>query len=214
MKHLGLLSLILLVGCYTPVHHLDEIVNDRQKIEFKQTSYDPHTSLDTFLQEVFTEEAYAAIKDIPVVVGPLAGGSGLASGTSFTSKIISFFMFFDCERRIVLSQKGLEEYGIEGVLHELTHQLDDMSRDGDANFIDVQQFLVGYKMCQGDKQHHGIIRAVEEKNPDNWISVFGVGDNAERIAFTSQFMWKQDASADLEYAFRKIYRKFQKKYAE
>lgn len=214
MNRVWLLGIAALAGCYTPVTHLDEVVNERQKIEFRETAYDPHTTLDQFLREVFTDEAYAAIKDIPVVTGPLGGGTGLASGTSFWGKLVSLFMFADCARRAVLSENGLTEYGVEGVIHELIHQLDDMTRDGDANFINIDEFRVAYKLCESDTQYHGITRAVEEKNPDGWLSVFGVGDEAERIAYCGQFLWKQAATPDLEFAFRKIYRKFQEKYGK
>lgn len=192
---------------------MEDVVNNRQREEVKKTDLQLNVSVDAFLKQIFTDKAYDAIKDIPVVTGPLFG-TGLASGTSLTSKIISFFMFADWKRRAVLSEVGLKEYGLEGVIHELIHHLDDLTRDGEADFLNIEEFIVGYKSCIGDMQWHGICRFVENRNPDNWISAFGVGDHAERIAFCGQLFWKQGGPEPLEYAFRKIFRKFQKKYGD
>jgi hypothetical protein len=210
MKY-AVFSLVLLSGCYSPITQLDEVVNQRQEAEFQKTSLPRNTTLDRFLQELFTDEAYAAVKDIPIVTGPLFG-TGLASGTSVPSMFISTFMFADWDRRAVLSETGIKEYGLEGVIHELLHHLDDMTRDGEANFIDVDEFLAGYQVCAGDMKYHGICRFVENRNPDGWISIFGVGDHAERLAFCGQLFWKQGGPESLEYAFRRIFRKFQQKY--
>lgn len=213
MNFKTLIVIPLLVGCYSPLTNLDEIVNTRQQAEFTKTSLDPHTSLSLFLQAILTDEAFEAIKDVPVVTGPLFG-SGLASGTSGTSNFISLFMFADWERRAVLSDVGLKEYGIEGVIHELIHHLDDLTRDGDAQFIDVGEFLRGYEACATNQTYHGIYRFVENRNPDGWITAFGVGDHAERIAFCGQLFWKQGGPPELEYAFRRIFRKFREKYPD
>lgn len=214
MNHKSLLVLPLLVGCYSPLTNLDEIVNARQQTEFQKTTLDLHASINSFLQSILTDEAFQAVKDMPIVTGPLFG-TGLASGTSGTSKFISLFMFADCDRRVVLSEIGVTEYGVEGVLHELIHHLDDLTRDGDAQFIDINEFLRGYEMCSTHQMYYGICRFVENKNPDGWItSTFGVGDHAERIAFCGQLFWKQGGPAELEYAFRHIFRKFQEKYPD
>jgi len=213
MNFKTLAVLPFLVGCYSPLTTLDEIVNTRQQDEFRKTSLNPHASLRDFLRSILTDEAFEAIKDVPVVTGPLFG-TGLASGTSGTSKFISLFMFADWDRRAVLSEVGVEEYGVEGVLHELIHHLDDLTRDGDANFIDVEEFLRGYEVCATHQTYHGIYRFVENRNPDGWITVFGVGDHAERIAFCGQLFWKQGGPPELEYAFRHIFRKFQEKYPD
>jgi len=211
MKTLAVLP--FLIGCYSPLIHLDEVTNLRQQTEFKKTNLDPHTSINIFLQSVLTEEAFQAIKDVPVVTGPLFG-TGLASGTSGMSKFISLFMFADCDRRVVLSEIGITEYGVEGALHEVIHHLDDLTRDGDAQFIDVNEFLRGYEACSTHQMYHGIHRFVENRNPDGWLAVFGVGDHAERIAFCGQLFWKQGGPAELDYAFRHIFRKFQEKYPD
>jgi len=185
-----LVAIPLLAGCYSPITQLDEVVNARQEIEFKKTSLEPRNSLDAFFKEIFTDEAYTAIKDIPITTGPLFG-SGLASGTSVTSKFISLFMFADWGRRVVLSKLGIKEYGLEGVLHELIHHLDDLTRDGSGHFIDIAEFMQGYIVCAASPQYYGICRFVENRNPDAWFTVFGVGDEAERIAFCGQLFWKQ-----------------------
>lgn len=213
MNFKALIALPFLVGCYSPLTNLDEIVNTRQQAEFTKTNLDRCTSIKVFLQTILTDEAFDAIKDVPIVTGPLFG-TGLASGTSGSSKFISLFMFADCERRAVLSEIGVKEYGIEGVIHELIHHLDDLTRDGDAQFIDVEEFLRGYEVCATNQTYHGTYRFVENRNPDGWITAFGVGDHAERIAFCGQLFWKQGGPPELEYAFRRIFRKFREKYPD
>lgn len=213
MKYLWLFA-ILLSGCYTPLAQMSDAVNQRQQEEFSRAGVVRTETIDEFLKQIFTDEAYQAIKDIPIVTGPLFG-TGLASGTSGTSKFISLFMFADCERRAVLSDVGLREYGLEGVIHELLHHLDDLTRDGDGDFIDVEEFLTGYEACARSHQYHGIYRFVENRNPDAWLTnTFGVGKHAERIAFCGQLFWKQGGPPELEYAFRKIFRKFRDKYPD
>ena len=213
MNYKFLMILPFLVGCYSPLTQLDEVVNSRQQDEIKKTSLDPHSSIDAFLQNIFTDDAYQVIKDVPIVTGPLFG-TGLASGTSGTSKFISLFMFADFERRVVLSEVGIKEYGLEGVVHELIHHLDDLTRDGDASFINIDEFLTGYRACATSHQYYGICRFVENRNPDGWISAFGVGEHAERIAFCGQLFWKQACPPELEYAFRHVFRKFHEKYPD
>ena len=188
-----------------------DAVNLRQESEFQRAELCSTGEISSFLSTVLTNEAYEAVKDIPVVTGPLIG-SGLASGTSATSKIISIFMFGDWERRVVMSNVGIQEFGVEGILHEVIHHLDDLTRDGEAEFIDIDEFLYGYEVCASDTQYHGIYRFVENRNPDSFVSVFGVGDHAERIAFCGQLFWKQGGPPELERAFRRIFRKFQEKY--
>jgi hypothetical protein len=212
-KLLTMFSLPFLIGCYSPLIQMDEVVNARQQTEFKSTSLNPRSTIDAFLQSIFTDEAYQAIKDVPIVTGPLFG-TGLASGTSGTSKFLSLFMFADFDRRVVLSEVGIKEYGIEGVIHELIHQLDDLTRGGDASFIDIDEFLAGYRTCATSSQYYGICRFVENRNPDGWISTFGVGEHAERIAFCGQLFWKQGGPPELERAFRHIFRKFHQKYPD
>lgn len=213
MKYLWLFA-ILLSGCYTPVTQMPDVVNQRQQEEFIRSGVTRTETIDEFLRQILTDEAYQAVKDIPIVTGPLFG-TGLASGTSGSSKFISLFMFADCDRRAVLSEVGLREYGLEGVIHELLHHLDDLTRDGDGDFIDVEEFLTGYEACARSHQYHGIYRFVENKNPDAWLTnMFGVGKHAERIAFCGQLFWKQGGPPELEYAFRKIFRKFRDKYPD
>ncbi len=198
-----ILAITLLAGCATPV-----------------VDFGYNLNVDDILREHFTDEAYEAVKDIPVVDGFVMDGGAYAAGVNFWSNFASIVTFNGYGRKVIVdldllianaanslvpSRIFIQRY----IIHEYIHHLDDMTRDGEADFIDLDEFADGYIDCYGHLRYHGIYRVVEIQAAKYLMDVFGIGDMAEHVAYTGETIAFQGCPESLGYAFRKILRKYE-----
>lgn len=160
-------------------------------------------TVDDVLKWYFTDDAYEAIKDIPVINGPL--DTGYASGVNIWTDIASFLTLNGVGRKVVLHENKLKMHGLKSIIHEYVHHLDDMTRDGTANFIDYDEFFQAYISMSRHRQF-GLDTIEIEKLSNRWYTdLFGVGEIAEHIAYTGDFLLRKSYSP-MEHVFRKIFR--------
>lgn len=192
--------LIFLTGCASS----RQIEDFRPYLKEDQLAEIGSSSLDDIKKHFFTEEAYQAIKDIPLVVGPAI--TGYAAGTTFLSQVASFLTFNGVGRKVILTSDFLN---LEILIHEYIHHLDDMTRDGEANFIDLPAFQAGYQSCYRHPYYHGITIYVESASNQWYTNLFGIGKYSEHIAYTGARIALQRCPDKLAWAFRKILRKYE-----
>lgn len=196
-----LLLLILMSGCASTK------LNDISQYLTKEQAAICGNTVDDIKKYYFTDEAYEAIKDIPVEIG-FASGAAYAAGTTPLSSIGQFITGHGFGRKIIVSESRLHKDIYQLLIHEFTHHLDDMTRDGEANFISLEEFLEAYKNCFGHRVYHGIVLFVEREANKPFTNIFGMGEYAEHIAYTSMIIANQGCPPDLSFAFRKILRKY------
>jgi len=198
MKYLVILLLLLsLSGCYTTVQQFDE--------EKTHKSLALYGNVDNFLKCNFSQAAYEAIKDIPVVTTD--DKRALAAGTNFWSSVASFFMGCGVDRKVVVGELFLEiNTASQSLIHEYIHHLHDMTLDGEGDWIDEEEFKLAYAACAKDTRYAGIVRMVEESANYFWTDHFGINDIAEHIAYTGAHVAGHNCPADLRRVFRKILR--------
>lgn len=203
MKYLYIILIsLLLSGCFTPVINIEEYATRKSDKDLNIKT------LDELLKITFTDEAYEAIKDIPMEKGPI--GSAMAAGSSIPSSIMQFFIGAGFGRKVLVNDEMMKEsdHGFSSIIHEYIHHLDDITRDGDGEFINVDSFIIGYATCYKTQRYHGITLFVEN-NQGNFITdTFGIGKHSERIAYCGQIIWRQDIPLPLQVAFSKVFRKY------
>lgn len=168
-----------------------------------------HATVDAVLRYYFTDEAYQAIKDIPLIDGPAV--SGYAAGTTFMSNILTLFSFNGWGRKVIFPSDILrKQWGVEGIIHEYIHHLDDMDRDGEGEFIDLEEFRQAFLALQKDFNYAWIAINANNKHAEfPWIyhKLISVGDLSERIAYTGGQMAVTGKGPDyMKRVFRKILR--------
>lgn len=214
MKYL-LLCLVLLAGCATPVDNLQDYLSPTEinKMEHPAT-------IDGMLKYYFTDEAYEVLKDIPVLDGPAIAGS-YVGGANFWGTFASFISFNGLERNIIIDSEALKVWGIGSLIHEYVHHLDDMTRDGEGDFINIEEFLeefhkleTRYVLMQGAGQYYikmypyvGDYKAIC-KQADRFVTnVFGIGEHSELIAYAAQYLKKhKNWPASYKRVFRKVFK--------
>lgn len=181
-------------------------------VEWRESRSGPKEliSIDEMLKKVFTDEAYEAIKDIEVVEGPCS--KAYVSGSNFWGSLSAFVTGVGFGRKVIIDS---DEFGGEDeltngqmLIHEFIHHLDDMTRDGEADFISLDEFVEGYNSCYGHPQYHGVVGYVESRADNFWTNVFGIGEYAEHIAYAGELISRQGCPPKLAHAFRKILRKY------
>lgn len=196
---------IILSGCRSEITNIDDLRNTRF-----DTRSNAHT-VDELLREVFTDEAYAAIKDIPVENAWIK--TAMAGGSSIPSSLYQFVIGNGFGRKILMGDEYMEDkdfIGFSSLVHEYTHHLDDMTRDGEGEFINIDSFVIAYAACYGTSQWHGITLFVESGQSNIITDVFGIGPHSERIAYTAQLIWRMENSPlPLKVAYSRIFRRFE-----
>ena len=168
-----------------------------------------HATVDAVLRHYFTDKAYAAVKDIPLIDGPSM--SGYAAGTTFWSNLVSLLSLNGIGRKVIFPKELLrKEWGVEGIVHEYIHHLDDMDRDGEADFINHAEFRKAFIRLEGDFTFAWIAINANRKQaefPWAYHVFFSVGDLSERIAYTGGQMAVRKTGPDYaKRVFRKILR--------
>lgn len=153
----------------------------------KEYAAPEHRSVDDILRHYFTPEAYAVLKDIPLIDGPTIGGS-YAAGVNFWSNAASFVTCNGVGRKVILSQDAVdvwseEEMAVASILHEYVHHLDDLTRDGDANFIDHREFIDAYLDMYFSSQYKGVCLWVERNYMfmSRFTDALGISDSDEIV---------------------------------
>ncbi len=194
-----LIILVLLTGCITPITKLDDL--PKNQLVHKQ-----NRTLDSFKKYYFTPEAYEAIKDIGVYKG-FAGQAAQVWGINIWTDILSIFTGVGLGRKITTNGGPGEWYnGLAILVHEYIHQLDDMDRDGDAEFIDHEEWKQAYIKLSKDKRYRGIV-IFTENNSNGWFTnTFGVGEYAEHIAYSGAIAFWHGGPEYFLNVYRKILR--------
>lgn len=201
-----LLFVFLLAGCVSPITSLEEF------------GYD--LNVDEILRTHFTDEAYEAVRDIPTVDGFTSLGGGYAAGVNSWSTFASLITFNGYGRKVIVNVDKLIENAkashIEDevfiqryIIHEYIHHLDDMTRDGDADFIDLEEFANGLYDCYGHMQYHGLWKVVHRQASRYFMETFGIGELGEHVAYAGDMIAFQNCPKSLGYAFRRILRKYE-----
>lgn len=203
MRILIIIFLLSLTGCYSQVTEFDE-------------SYNPsvmYRDLDTILKQEFTKEAYDKIKDIPLVIRSNGDGRGLAAGTNFWSKALSFFMGCGIDRKVILTKDSTTA---QSIIHEYVHQLHDMDIDGEFECINEEEFLREYRLASNPSTIYGrrFMRLVgnAERLSNSFITnTFGISYSSERIAYIADqlyYCYPPKIPVPLARVYRHIFRRF------
>lgn len=143
--------------------------------------------LSSILRRSFAPEAYDLIKDIPLIDGPAF--SGYSAGTSFLSNVVSLLTFNGWGRKVIIPSELIRDvWGIETIIHEYVHQLDDIDRDDDLGLIDKEEFRKAFISLEHDFRYAWIAINANRKagNPSWFYDTFvGVGPLSERIAYVA-----------------------------
>jgi hypothetical protein len=201
VKTIILLLLLSLCGCYTTVNQMETPTFN---------SCVAGKSIDYILKKNFTDEAYQAIKDIPVIINNHLYASAMASGTNFWSRVAGLFLGCGVDRKIIITYQAASEDTIEEtIIHEYIHQLHDMTLDGNGNWIDEIEFQQGYKACWNDKQFVEIVKLAELR-ANFWITnYFGIDYWSEYIAYVgARCCVTKSTPKYLGHVFRHILRKY------
>jgi len=197
------------VGCASS----RQITHLRGYLPIKEAKLAHHKTVDSVLRHYFTDEAYAAIKDIPTINGPAY--SGYAAGTSVLSSIASFLTFNGVGRKVIIPTRLLGSWGVSGLIHEYAHHLDDMDRDGELEMIDHNEFLGAFLKLQMDTKYAWLaINADSKAGNPSWFydTIVGVGYLSERIAYVADQMVSKGKGPDYMWkVFRKMFKRPKKK---
>ena len=190
------IPLLLLSGCAS-VTDLSDV------LPLREVSLE-HVTVDSVKQHYFTDEAYKAIEDIPIVDGiavrPYAGG------VNVISSLLAGFSGSGFGRTVVAPLSDLRKYGVNVIIHEYIHHLDDMTRDGEADFIDYKAFEQAYTKLSTDMRYAGIVLYTEQM-ANNWITdTFGVGFMSEHIAYVGAYLAQNGGPPYMMEVFSKMLR--------
>lgn len=200
--------IVLLCGCSSQIVDLHEYLPERERIE-------RHKTTDSVFKYYFTDEAYAAIKDVPVIEGFTIGGSYVA-GANFWGNLASFATLNGIGRKMIMNKETIQNHGFTSLIHEAIHHLDDMTRDGDADFIDIHEFKTEFDRLEefyttgyGIQFYPFVVyRAAIIKRADRTVTnLFGLGEHSEEIAYASEYLLKyRNWPQEFKHVFRKIFR--------
>jgi uncharacterized protein YceK len=203
MRTIYLLLVCVLLGGCSSFRSYTEIGPLMPKEERKEQSED----LDSFLRHHFTDKAYEALKDIPLIDGPSV--TPYAAGVNFWSNAVSLFTLNGVGRKVVCSKEHLSQMGKEILLHEYLHHLDDLTRDGDGDFIDLNEFEEAYKRMAKDKLWAGVVIYSEVLSNNWWTLNFGIGHLSEPIAYSGSKIVTLGGPDYFIRVFRKVFRKYE-----
>lgn len=215
MKYL-LLVLLLMCGCATHIESLDGMLRDEEVAP-------QHMTVDAIYKHYLTDEAYGAAKDIKVYES-IALNSHIVGTGCITSLLGIHSGIWPGDRAIILpydryryteDEKKDPDFKysvgiVETILHEIIHHLDDMTRDGEGNFIDYQEFEEARRRLASDYPRWvGIYLYVERKANNFWTDTFGIGRHAEHIAYCGEHVAIKDGPLYLKRVYRKILRRYE-----
>ncbi len=197
----AILLLILLCGCGMEITELKPLLPVRQRIS-------AHETVDSFKKHHFTAKAYKALEDIPLVDGLCA--TPYVAGVNGWTNLISFFAGTGVGRKVVVRPWMITKHGGTKVLfHEYLHQLDDITRDGEGDFIDLKEFREAYKRLAKDMQYAGIVHYAESYSYNWWSLTFGIGEMSEHIAYSGSVAYMNGAPDYFKRVFRRVFRKWE-----
>lgn len=196
---LAALCLAVNTGCASS----REISNLAEYLPKKELSAPHHKTVDSVLKHYFTPKAYVAIKDIPLIDGPAF--SGYAAGVNVWANLASIVSFNGYGRKVVFPSDDLKQHGVEGLIHEYVHHIDDMCRDGELKLLDLDEFRWAYSLMAHDMHYAGIARYTEKRANSDWTKIFGVGEIAEHVAYVAGYVATHDAPHYMKWAFRHVF---------
>jgi len=197
----AILLLILLCSCSIEITELNPILPANQRMSTNET-------VDSFKKHHFTIKAYDAIEGIPLVDGPCA--TPYVAGVNFWTNLISLFTGTGVGRKVVARPWMISRYGGTKVLfHEYLHQLDDLTRDGEGGFIDLEEFKEAYKRLATDTRYAGIVHYAEAYSYNRWSLTFGIGEMSEHIAYAGSIAYVNGAPDYFKRVFRKVFKKWE-----
>lgn len=203
MKRL-LLLLLLLAGCSST----RQITDLRELLPEQEASLPHHHTLSTVLRRYFTDEAFDLIEDIPVIDGPAV--YGYAAGTTFLSNVASLISGNGWGRKVILPREFLTEWGVEGILHEYFHHIDDMCRDGESDLLDHEEFPSAFAALERDFAYAWIAintRRKVSRYPWFFHAFLSIGDYSEEMAYTAgQMAARQKGPVYMKKVFRRVFR--------
>jgi hypothetical protein len=193
------LLLVLTVGCATPINDLKGLV---KPIHYKQKY---NRSIEAIKTHYFTNNAYRMIEDIPCVDGFTTNGASYVVGVNFWSTMAGILTGSGYSRKCVITQDSLHFYGVESVVHEYVHQIDDIGRDNEHLLISLEEFAWAYKKMAKDRQWAGLVFYTEARANSLFTDIFGVGELSEHIAYVAGRMASQRGGPDyMWWVFRKV----------
>lgn len=199
-KLISVIFIIMLTGCASS-REIKTMAECLSKEELKNPN---HVTIDKIKKYYFTKKAYEAIKRIPAIDGPAI--NGYAAGVNVWSNIASFVTCNGIGRKIIVPKKSVAQWGVSILIHEYVHHLDDMTRDGEANFINYDEFRKAYELMAKDSKWHGLYLWIESRANSLVTELFGVGEMSEHIAYTAQCLVTRGGPDYMKYVFRKILR--------
>lgn len=201
MRSVVISALLILTGCYTPICNLDGLLGPKYSHNAVH-----HATIQTVHQFYLTPRAAKACSSIPCVLS--WPSTPLAAGVNFWADLLSFLAGNGVGRKCIMARESLWSNGPEDILHEYIHQLDDLTRDGDADFIDLEEFKQAHNRMSKDPQWFGLW-LFAEKYSDYWATNwFGIGELSEQIAFVGARMAVQQNGPDYMWdVFKNILRK-------
>lgn len=198
-----LILLLILIGC----SGTRQITNLYDKLPKKEAARKEYKTVDSFLKHTFTDAAYEKLKDIPLIDGPAY--TAYVSGVNIWSNIASFFTFNGVGRKVIIPKDKIKKWGIKGLIHEYLHHLDDMTRDGEGNFINYDEFKKAYVRMSRDTFYAGIVIYTERQADRFFTNVFGIGHMSEHIAYSASHVYLHGGPDYFKKVFRKIFRKWE-----
>lgn len=180
-----LILLILVTGCAGS----RQVTDLREMLPDNELSIAQHETVDSVLRHYFTDEAYEAIKDIPLIDGPAL--SGYAAGTTFLSNVASLVSFNGWGRKVIIQADLLLKWGVKGIVHEYIHHLDDMCRDGELDLFDLEEFREAFWQLERDFNYAWLAinaNRLAGDYPFFYDALLGIGDLSEEIAYTADQM--------------------------
>lgn len=203
MRNIFIAFLLLLSGCFTPVTDLESHLP-----KYEYSLRPEHKTIDSVLKYYFTDEAYEEIKDIPFGYNKFLHSEGFAPGTSIYSSIWSVLTGNGLGRKVVFSPNGVS---IGLIIHEYMHHLDDITRDGDGNFILVEDFEAAYRTLKtsNDPTYNDIYPTVEKLADNKITDWFGVGYLSEHIAYMSYYAYLNTCPWYIGKVYSKVLRNWQ-----
>jgi hypothetical protein len=155
------------------------------------------------LSAYFTPPALLAAQQIPTIDGLMI--DPFVVGVNGWSSLAGILLFNGCGRKVVISRDYLHQRGgIRTILHEYIHHLDDMDRDGGANWIDHREFALAFHRLMQDSSYEDDIEDYLDISDAFITNAFGVGPMSELIAYIGSWVAQGNGPAYMRRVFRKI----------